>query len=116
MRLSALFEEFCGHLRVEKEAALRTIDTYRHCFKDFEVFARNKLGAVVLVKEFNSELCRAYQYDMASRQLSSGTIRVRLATLGSLGKWASRHDRIEKNPLDQITRPRKKTRLPSVPR
>jgi site-specific recombinase XerD len=116
MRLSALFEEFCGFLRVEKEAAPRTIETYRRCFGDFMNFARTKLGAAVLVKDFTSELCRAYQYDMSSRQLSPGTIRVRLATLGSLGKWACRHDRIEKNPLDKITRPRKRTRLPAVPR
>lgn len=33
--LSALFEEFCHYLRVEKEAAPRSIGTYQWCFGDF---------------------------------------------------------------------------------
>lgn len=44
------------------------------------------------------------------------TIRVRLATLASFGKWAVRRDRLERNPLDLLTRPRRKARLPHVPR
>ena len=42
------------------------------------------------------------------------SIRVRLATLGSFGKWAVRHGRLQNNPLDQLTRPRRKKRLPAV--
>src|SRR5216684_7402618 len=41
---------------------------------------------------------------------------VRLATLGSFGKWAVRRDRIGRNPVDVLTRPRRKARLPRVPR
>jgi hypothetical protein len=40
MRLSALFEEFCDYLRVEKEAAPKTVTTYRSRFEDFMEFAR----------------------------------------------------------------------------
>jgi len=39
MRLSALFEEFCQYLRVEKEASPRSVETYRWCFGDFVAFA-----------------------------------------------------------------------------
>ncbi len=46
----------------------------------------------------------------------SAVIRVRLATLGSLGKWAVRRDKIARNPVDVLTRPRRKARLPRVPR
>lgn len=116
MRLSALFEEFLAFLRVEKEAAHRTVSTYRWCFSDFMGFARKRLGDTVLVAHFNSELCRAYHYGLAARSLQTNSIRVRLATLGSFGKWAVRHERLEKNPLDQLTRPRRKKRLPVVPR
>ena len=45
MRLSALFEEFCQFLRVEKEATPRSIGTYRWCFGDFEKFAIQDLEA-----------------------------------------------------------------------
>src|SRR5262249_28479140 len=58
----------------------------------------------------------AYQYDLAARGLHTNTIRVRLATLGSFGKWAVRRERLDKNPLDLLTRPRRKARLPHVPR
>lgn len=116
MRLSALFEEFCRYLRVEKEAAPRTIETYRWCFKDYESLVMKQIGGTVLVTHFTVETCRAYQYDMASRGLQTSSIRVRLATLGSFGKWGVRRDRITRNPVDVLTRPRRKARLPRVPR
>jgi len=47
MRLSALFEEFCQYLGVEKEAAPRSIGTYRRCFGDFVDFARKDVGGAV---------------------------------------------------------------------
>jgi hypothetical protein len=34
------FEEFCDYLRVEKEAAPKTVTTYRSRFEDFMEFAR----------------------------------------------------------------------------
>jgi integrase/recombinase XerC len=116
MRLSALFGEFSQYLRVEKEAAPRSIETYRWCFGDFEQFARNEVGGTVLISHFTAELCRAYQYDLSRRGLSTSTIRLRLATLGSFGKWAVRRERLDKNPLDLLTRPQRKARLPRVPR
>jgi len=116
MRLSALFEEFCHFLRVEREATPRTIQTYQWCFGDFEAFAMKQIGGTVLVTHFTADMCRKYQYDLASRGLKTGSIRVRLATLGSLGKWAVRRDKLVRNPMDALTRPRKKSRLPHVPR
>ena len=116
MRLSALFEEFCHYLRVEKEAAPRTITTYQWCFGDFMEFAQKKLGGTVLITHFTPEICRAYQYDLSARELKTNTIRLRLATLGSFGKWAVRREQIDKNPMDLLTRPRRKRRLPRVPR
>jgi integrase/recombinase XerC len=116
MRLSALFEEFCQFQRVEKEAAARSIATYRWCFGDFLEFARKEVGATVLVDHFTPELARAYQYDLAGRGRQTNTIRLRLATLGSFGKWAVRREKLLRNPLDLVTRPRRKTRLPHVPR
>src|SRR5260370_42492798 len=53
---------------------------------------------------------------MAGRGLQTSSIRVRLATLGSFGKWAVRRDKLVKNPIDVLTRPRRKARLPRVPR
>jgi hypothetical protein len=85
MRLSALFEEFCHYLRVEKEAAPRSIGTYQWCFSDFMEFAQKKVGGTVLITQFSPEMCRAYQYDLSARELKTNTIRVRLATLGSFG-------------------------------
>ena len=116
MRLSALFEEFGHYLRVEKEAAPRTIETYRWCFRDYESFVMKQIGGTVLVTHFTAETCRAYQYDLAARGLQTSSIRVRLATLGSFGKWAVRRDKLPRNPVDVLTRPRRKARLPRVPR
>jgi len=116
MRLSALFEEFLTFLRVEQEAAPRSIDTYRWCFRDFESFTMQEIGGTVLVAHFTAERCRAYQYALAARGLKANSIRVRLATLGSFAKWAVRREKLDRNPLDLLTRPRRKARLPRVPR
>jgi len=116
MRLSALFEEFLTFLRVEREAAPRSIETYRWCFRDFEAFTMREVGGTVLVVHFTAERCRAYQYALAARGLKANTIRVRLATLGSFAKWAVRREKLDRNPLDLLTRPRRKARLPRVPR
>lgn len=115
MRLSALFEEFCHFLRVEKEAAHRTLQTYRWCFGDFLAFATKQLGGTVLLNHFTADLCRAYQYDLAARELQTNSIRVRLATLGSFGTWAVTREKLDKNPMDLLARPRRKTHLPRVP-
>ena len=115
MRLSALFEEFLTFLRVEKEAAPRSIETYRWCFGDFEACVAQQVGGTVQVLHFTADRCRDYQYSLSARGLQASSIRVRLATLGSFGKWAVRRGKLDKNPLDLLTRPRRKARLPRVP-
>ena len=65
---------------------------------------------------FTADRCRDYLYALSARGLQTNSIRVRLATLGSFGKWALRREKLDKNPLDLITRPRRKARLPRVPR
>ena len=112
MRLTALFEEFCQFLAVEKEATARSIATYRWCFGDFVEYARQDVGGTVLVQHFTVERCRGYQYSLAARGLQPNTVRVRWATLASFAKWAVRRERIEKNPVNVLTRPRRKARLP----
>jgi len=116
MRLSALFEEFTQYLKVERGASHRSIDTYRRYFGYFQNFAKDQVGGSVLIAHFTSELCRSYQYFMASKELQSGSIRVRLAVLGSFGKWAVKHSRLEKNPMEVITLPAKRSRIPGVPK
>jgi site-specific recombinase XerD len=115
MRLSALFDEFCHFLRVEKGATPATIATYRWCFGDFQAFVMKQVGGTVLLSHFTEETCRRYQYDLAGRELKSGTIRLRVATLGSFGKWMVRRDKLVRNPVDRLTRPRRKARVPAVP-
>jgi len=115
MRLSALFEEFCHFLRVEKGATSATIATYRWCFGNFLAFVMKQVGGTVLLAHFTEETCRSYQYDLAARELKSGTIRVRMATLGSFVKWMLSRDKLVRNPVDRLTRPRRKARVPAVP-
>jgi site-specific recombinase XerD len=75
-----------------------------------------RAGGTLLANHFTTEVCREYQYDLSSRGLQTNTVRVRLATLGSFGKWAVRRDRLLRNPVEALTRPRRRARLPRVPR
>ena len=115
MRLPAAFEEFCQFLRVEKEAAPRTIMTYRSRFEDFLQFARTENSAL-MVSQFTATLCRSYQYALDKRELAPATVRGRLAMLSSFGEWLVLRDRLPRNPIDQLTRPRLKDHLPRVPK
>lgn len=54
----------------------------------------------MLIAQFTPELCRSYQYFMASRDLQPGSVRVRLAVLGRFAKWAVKHSRLEKNSME----------------
>lgn len=63
---------------------------------DFMQFSRRMLGGTVLVADFTAELCRTYHYDLAARGLQTNSM--------------------PRNPLDQLTRPWRKKRLPVVPR
>jgi site-specific recombinase XerC len=48
-------------------------------------------------------------------ELKSGTIRVLVATLGGFGKWMVRRDKLVRNPVDRLTRPRRKARVLPCP-
>ena len=102
--------------QVERGASHRSIDTYRRHFGYFKNFAKDQIGGSVLIAHFTAELCRSYQYFMASKELQPGSIRVRLAVLGSFGKWAVKHSRLEKNPMEVITLPAKRSRIPGAPK
>lgn len=117
MRLSSLFEDFCSYLSVERGCSPRTVVTYRKYFGYFLTFATTEVpGNTVLREHFTPELCRRYQYSMAQRELEAASIRVRLAVLASFGKWSARRGKLSVNPLDMVTRPRRKSKLPVVPR
>src|SRR5436309_14327508 len=115
MRLPAAFEEFCQFLRVEKEAAPRTLMTYLSRFDAFLQFVRTENSAL-MVSQFTVNLCRSYHYALDKRELGAATIRGRLAMLSSLGEWLVLRNRLPRNPIDQLTRPRLKDHPPRVPR
>src|SRR5262249_8869571 len=116
MRLSALFEEIAQYLKVVRRASHRCMETYRVYFGYVHNLAKDQVGGSVLIAHFTSELCRRYQYFMASKDLQPNSIRIRLAVLGSFAKWAVRHSRLEKNPMETIMLPAKRSRIPGVPK
>ncbi len=113
-RLANLFERFVAFLSLEKELRPSTILTYRRAFADFLAFAEAQTKAPLLTTKFNTDLVRAYQYDLAERELRPTTVSLRLAVLASFSKWAVREGKLHRNPLDPIVRPSKRTKLPDT--
>src|SRR6267378_4456895 len=97
------------------DALLRSLGIDVHWIEYDHPFARGRVGGTVLINHFTADLCRSYQYDLSARGLAISTIRLRLATLGSFGKWAVRRERVDKNPLDLLTRPQRKEQLSHLP-
>lgn len=117
MRLSELFDKgFVSYLRVEKGSQERTITAYESNFADFNDFSKRRTRTAVVLAGFTADLVRAYLHDLASRQLQPNTIRQRLATLSSFARWLVSHGKLPKNPIDELVRPKKRTRLPVVPK
>jgi hypothetical protein len=93
------------------------VTTYRSRFEHFIEFARLETKQpTVLTSHFTVDLCPAYQYALDRRGCQANTVRTRLATLSSLGKWAVQRGRLDRNPVDQIVRPKRRDRPPRVPR
>src|SRR5215831_19212876 len=83
--------------------------------REFSGVVMKHVGGTALLTHFTEEMCRSYQYELANRELKTGTIRLRVATLGSFGKWMVCRDKVVRNPVDRLTRPRRKARVPAVP-
>jgi site-specific recombinase XerD len=117
VRLSELFEKgFVNYLRAEKGSQERTIQTYDSNFGDFNDFGKRRNRTAVVLAGFTAELVREHLQDLSSRQLQPNTIRQRLATLSSFARWLVSHGKLPANPIDELVRPKKRTRLPVVPK
>ena len=117
MRLSELFEKgFVMYLSAEKGSQERTIRTYESNFADFNDFGKRRNRTAVVLAGFTADLVKEYLHDLANRQLQPNTVRQRLATLSSFARWLVSHGKLPKNPIDELVRPKRRTRLPMVPK
>ena len=117
MRLSELFEKgFVMYLSAEKGSQERTIRTYESNFADFNDFGKRRNRTAVVLAGFTADLVKEYLHDLANRQLQPNTVRQRLATLSSFARWLVSHGKLPKNPIDELVPPKRRTRLPMVPK
>jgi len=115
-RLSTLIDEFLMYLKIEKEGAERTLHTYRFNLGYFTDFLNDEIHGVPGLNHLTSEWVKKYHYSLSERGMQSNTIRGRLAAISSFSRWAVRSGKLERNPLDQVTRPKRKRRFPIVPK
>jgi len=112
--LATLFEGFTAYLAVERQCRPGTIATYRSCFADFLRLAEGNPSTAVPIFRFTADLVRAYQYHLAERGLSATTVRLRVAVLASLARWAVRRGKLLANPVASLVRPRTPAKLPTT--
>lgn len=106
MRLFSLFDQFIRYLKVEKGVTAATVKSYSSCFARFAAFGG----------QFTTDRCREFQYNLTEQGLSSATVNLHLTTLASFAAWAVRRKYLAENPIDNLTRPKRHTRLPAVPK
>lgn len=112
MNLQTLFDQFLFYCEVERGLSAHTVDSYRHDLNQFALFLQ---GKSTIEQALNADQLRRFLSDMSQRRnLSSSTIRRRLACLKSLASFASGRFSV-RNPFDDWTPTIKRTkRLPRV--
>ena len=110
MKLQTLFDHFLFHCEVERGLSANTIESYRHDLNQYAAFLR---GHTPIKQALNAKQFRAFLTDMSrNRNLSSNTVRRRLACLKALSKFASERFAIKDPFKDWVPKIKRTKRLP----
>ena len=117
MTLSGLHREFLRHCEVEKRLAPQTIAAYRSDFTQFLAYlleGRPGRGRPDTLRTFTTAGLRDYQRYMAIQEWRMNTLRRRLVELGCFGAWLVDRGHLKRNPVRDLSLPKRERYLPRV--
>ncbi len=108
-------DDFVRHLETDKGASIHTINNYRRDLHQlYDWLALRDHVALEHLRNLDLDTIRAFISDRNDEGDSIATIRRKLSTFRSFGKWCIQENRLEQSPASFIENPKLPTRLPRV--
>ncbi|MDK2741584.1 MAG: tyrosine-type recombinase/integrase [Nitrospira sp. BO4] len=103
--LVEVVEQFCQYQLKQRGKTEGGVQAYRWNLEQFLVFTRARLGRVGRLSDLTKSVIQEWMDDMAARDLSLNTMRIRQSTLSSLCGWLVKREWLMANPVSGMDRP-----------
>lgn len=107
-----LTDSFLDYLRYERNYAVSTVECYRAAVLEFQKFGEESLGDLT-PSDVDAELVREWIASLMDKGCASTTINRKLSSIRAYYRFLLRKGEVAVNPLQKITGPKKKKRLPT---
>lgn len=107
-----LTDSFLDYLRYERNYAVSTVECYRAAVLEFQKFGEESLGDLT-PSDVDAELVREWIASLMDKGCASTTINRKLSSIRAYYRFLLRKGEVAVDPLQKITGPKKKKRLPT---
>ncbi|TKG96035.1 hypothetical protein EYV94_07045 [Puteibacter caeruleilacunae] len=104
-------EEYLKYLQDEKRCSSHTVKAYRNDLDQFVQFCNKRIGDFDFLN-VDRFLIRSWVVEMMENKISARSVNRKISTLKSFYKYLMRMELLDKNPVDLVTKPKTKKRLP----
>lgn len=108
--MKLLVEQFLLHLRAQRNFSRNTVKAYQFDLGEFMAFAATQRAESPAA--LDRLLMRGYIAQISSRKVSRNTLLRKISAVRSFMGWLLQNGKIETDPFDLITIPKKEKRLP----
>lgn len=109
--MKAGIEQFCNYMATEKNVSPHTLAAYRSDLEQFAVFVQEELGVTALPEAVGHLLIRRYLAKLMKDHARSSIGR-KLAAIRSWYRYLVRQGRLEQNPAELVSTPKKEKKVP----
>jgi len=103
--LVELVEQFCQYQLKQRGKTEGGVQAYRWNLEQFLLFGRSRFGRVARISDLSKAVIQDWMDEMAARDLTLGTIRIRQSTLSSFCTWLVKREALQANPIAGMDRP-----------
>ncbi|MRR34015.1 tyrosine recombinase XerC, partial [bacterium] len=104
-------DEFCRYLSIERNVSVHTLAAYRTDLEMFREFLARETGPAVTVESVSHLVIRRYLARLTIDHAKS-TLGRKLAAIRSFCKYLMREGKVNKNPAELVSTPKKEKRVP----
>jgi integrase/recombinase XerC len=108
--MKLLVDQFLLHLRAQRNFSKHTIKAYQFDLGEFAAYAA--AGRAAEPAALDRLLMRGYIASLSAREVSRNTLLRKISAVRSFLRWLRENGKLETDPFDLITIPKKEKRLP----
>ena len=103
--LMQLVEQFCLYQLKQRGKTEGGVQAYRWNLEQFLVFAQARFGRTARLSDLSKAVIQEWMDEMAARELTVATMRIRQSTLSSFCNWMVKREALPANPIAGMDRP-----------